>query len=384
MKQEFLDAMSRAAATVSVVTTDGPAGRAGVTVSAMTSVSAETPTPSLLVCVHHLSPAARAIKENGVFCINLLREDQAHVSDTFAGRIKAADKFDCAEWLPSVTGSPVLGDGLAAFDCVLKMQFQYGSHWIFIGELAGIEVPKPGNPLVYANRAYGIPVQLRRFPAAGGGEDGDSRAVLRVGVFATLAPYIMPALVARFAAAEPQVRVEMEEGDQEVLKGALEAGAVACAVLYDMDLNGRFDTALLAEIPPYVLLPQDHPLAGHGHVRLAQLVEEPMVLLDLPPSRDYFVGLFREAGLEPRIGHRAKSFETVRGLVGHGFGYTVLGTKPANAMTYDGRALATVQIADPVRPSRLVVACRRGREPDAPTAAFLRHCRAFFGVPEPL
>ncbi|HVL73979.1 MAG TPA: LysR substrate-binding domain-containing protein [Beijerinckiaceae bacterium] len=378
MKREFLDAMSRAAATVSVVTTDGPAGRAGVTVSAMTSVSADTPTPSLLVCVHHLSPAAGAIKANGVFCINLLREDQAHVSDTFAGRIKGRDKFDCAEWLPSATGSPVLANGLAAFDCLLKMHFQYGSHWIFIGELAGIEVQKPGNPLVYANRAYGIPVQLRPVPPAA--ENGDARPMLRVGVFSTLAPYLMPALVARLAAARPDLRVEIEEGDQEVLKAALDRGAVACAVLYDMDLDGRFAAEFLADVPPYVLLPQDHPLAASGRIRLADLVEEPMVLLDLPPSRDYFVGLFREAGLEPRIGHRVRSFETVRGLVGHGFGYAVLGTKPANAMTYDGRALATARIVDPVRPSRLVVASLRGRAPDPAAAAFMALCRSFFGA----
>jgi hypothetical protein len=43
--------MSHAACTVNVVTTDGAAGRHGVTVSAMVSVSADTPQPTLLVCI---------------------------------------------------------------------------------------------------------------------------------------------------------------------------------------------------------------------------------------------------------------------------------------------------------------------------------------------
>ena len=50
LRQRFLTGMSNAACTVSVVTTDGPAGRFGVTVSAMASVSADTPKPTLLVC----------------------------------------------------------------------------------------------------------------------------------------------------------------------------------------------------------------------------------------------------------------------------------------------------------------------------------------------
>ena len=80
------------------------AGRAGVTVSAMASVSAEGPT--LLVCVHHKSPAAAAILENGVFCVNVLRDDQSHVADTFAGRLPPGEggKFACAEWIGGVTG----------------------------------------------------------------------------------------------------------------------------------------------------------------------------------------------------------------------------------------------------------------------------------------
>ena len=89
--------MSHAACTVNVVTTDGAAGRHGVTVSAMVSVSADTPQPTLLVCIHHRSAVAAAVLENGVFCVNVLRDDQAHISDNFAGRSGAhgAAKFDC-------------------------------------------------------------------------------------------------------------------------------------------------------------------------------------------------------------------------------------------------------------------------------------------------
>src|SRR3712207_6246025 len=100
LRENFLDGMSRAACTVSVVTTDGAAGRAGVTVSAMASVSADSVTPSLLVCVNYQSAAARMILENGVFCVNVLRAEQAVISDRFAGRVKTSsgDKFEGVRW----------------------------------------------------------------------------------------------------------------------------------------------------------------------------------------------------------------------------------------------------------------------------------------------
>ena len=158
----FLEGMSQAATTVSIVTTDGPAGRAGVTVSAMCSVSTES--PSVLVCVHHLSPTSAAIRENGVFCVNVLRDDQSFISDTFAGRHKTpgGDKFDCADWRELATGAPALTRSLAAFDCRLKLHFRWGSHFVFIGEAADIEVEAQGPPLVYANRSYGTPVPLQQ------------------------------------------------------------------------------------------------------------------------------------------------------------------------------------------------------------------------------
>ena len=167
LRQRFLEGMSRAAASVSVVTTDGEAGRYGVTVSAMTAVSADTPTPSLLVCVNESSRTAGLIRDNGTFCVNVLRCDQAELADLFAGRVRtpSGDKFEALPWSTLVTGAPVLHGTLVSFDCRLKQAVRYGTHWILIGELADMllhEHPRP--PLIYANRAYHEPVPLEINP----------------------------------------------------------------------------------------------------------------------------------------------------------------------------------------------------------------------------
>ena len=162
LRARFLTGMSHAAATVNVVTTDGPAGRMGVTVSAMSSVSADTPRPTLLVCVHTASASAAAILENGVFCVNVLRDDQAHISDAFAGRIEAAggDKFACADWATQVTGAPRVIDPLVAFDCRLTHSERVGTHHVIFGAVEDIFIGRRGLPLIYANRAYGTPARL--------------------------------------------------------------------------------------------------------------------------------------------------------------------------------------------------------------------------------
>jgi flavin reductase (DIM6/NTAB) family NADH-FMN oxidoreductase RutF len=159
LRQQFLLGMSRAASTVHVVTTDGAAGRHGVTVSAVAPVSADTPQPTLLVCIHQDSPVAAAVLQNGVFCVNVLRQDQVHISDSFAGRngARGAARFDCTLWTQQVTGAPRVIDSLVAFDCRVSASEQVGTHFVIFGRVQDIVVAEAGAPLIYTRRAYGVP-----------------------------------------------------------------------------------------------------------------------------------------------------------------------------------------------------------------------------------
>ncbi len=156
MRDEFIEGMSKAACSVYVVTTDGIAGRRGVTVSAVSSVSADTPQPTLLTCVHHLSPAAAAIRQNRTFCVNLLCDAHQDVSNSFAGRTEAKDeaKFDCATWSKGAAGDPMLEGALASYDCKVEHEINCGSHHIFVGTVQEVALTEGDNALVYANRGY--------------------------------------------------------------------------------------------------------------------------------------------------------------------------------------------------------------------------------------
>lgn len=375
IRDRFVEGMSHAACTVNIVTTDGPAGRAGVTVSAMASVSADSEWPTLLVCVHHLSPAAAKIVENGNLCVNVLRDDQSYISDTFAGRFKGqvGDKFDCTEWVAMPSGAPRIADPLVAFDCRILSSEKVGTHHILLCEVRELHAARPGSPLIYANRAYGAPVRIDGATSLAVGRS-DSAARLGVACFHTFGPFILPRLIQRM----PGIDLRLIEGDQRRIRESLGAGEAEIALTYDIDLGEDFMTIPLDELRPYVLLCDGHPLAAQAEIMPVDLAEEPMVLLDGPPSSDYFLGLLRQARVEPLVAYRSGSFEMVRGMVGHGLGYTLLVTKPASDMTYDGVRLVSRPLVGDHPPGRIVIAFRKGHLLSRPAQQFIAECRAVF------
>jgi len=148
--------------------------------------------------------------------------------------------------------------------------------------------------------------------------------VLQVGCFTTLAPVFLPRLLNGFAIDTPSTTVEFREAPLDVLQEDLLAGTCEIALTYDLDLSNRLDKVLLTEVPPYVLLAADHPLAKRRRLDLRVLSQEPMVLLDLPHSREYFRSIFLAAGVEPNVRHRTRNVEMLRGLVANGDCFSLL------------------------------------------------------------
>jgi flavin reductase len=150
----FTDAMKRAVTGVNVVTTDGKAGRFGLTVSAFSSVSAEP--PLVLVCVNRNSPACAAILGNRRFCVNVLSARQKPIAENFAGMAGSATPYEFAEevWTTARSGNPILEQAVARFDCTLATAIDAGTHTVFIG-LVEAAFAGDDEPLLYTNQKFG-------------------------------------------------------------------------------------------------------------------------------------------------------------------------------------------------------------------------------------
>lgn len=364
VRDRFLEGMSHAAATVNIVTTDGPAGKAGATVSAMSSVSADSARPSLLVCVNKNAFSAEIIRENKKFCVNVLRDTQAWISDGFAGRTGAEDKFTIGTWNKTGLGSWALENAVVTFDCELVEEILYGTHYIFIGEVEEAEVTPGGPTLVYSNRSYGSSVPLGAATASRrerkAGQEAES---VSIGCYSELAPFLLPRIIADYQNIDPNVDIKVYEGHQDHLIHHLGVREADMLLTYPFEIPTHWTQfKTIAEMQPYVLLPALHPLANNDSIALADLVDSPMVLLDSPPSGNYFPSLFAAAGLKPNIAFRSPSYEMVRAMVGNGLGYTLLSTRPASPIALDGRLTVARPLSDKCEPSTVVLVTDTSRE----------------------
>ena len=151
---DFREAMSRVAGAVHLVTTDGPAGKAGLTATAVTSVS-DVP-PTLLVCVNKASRTGAMIAANGRFAVSLLGENHRALADLFAGRtdVHGPARFGQGMWRADPLGQPALADALVAFACTSQAIDPVASHLVVFGAIRAIALGQGGAGLVYARRAY--------------------------------------------------------------------------------------------------------------------------------------------------------------------------------------------------------------------------------------
>jgi 4-hydroxyphenylacetate 3-monooxygenase reductase component len=154
-RSQFREAMAHMAAAVNVVTTDGVEGRCGYTCTAVCSV---TDDPAIvLVCINRSSAMNPVFKKNGVFCINVLKNDQRHLSPQFAGMADIAmeDRFAADEWSPMPTGSPGHLHALCRIDCEIIEVKEMGTHSILFGRVVEIKLSDSDDEaLIYVNRAY--------------------------------------------------------------------------------------------------------------------------------------------------------------------------------------------------------------------------------------
>lgn len=154
-RQRYRDAMSRLGAAVNLITTDGPAGRHGLTASAVCSVTDQPPT--LLVCINRASGAYRRYLDNGVLCVNVLAGRHQALSSRFASRdLSQEARFADANWTCLSTGAPVLEDAAVGLDCRIARMTDVGTHGVFFCEVEDIRLGEDAGGLIYFDRNYHV------------------------------------------------------------------------------------------------------------------------------------------------------------------------------------------------------------------------------------
>ncbi|RWZ52677.1 LysR family transcriptional regulator [Labedella phragmitis] len=206
---------------------------------------------------------------------------------------------------------------------------------------AGAHVVGHARPLLAAARELSISLAS---------PDGELSGPLTIACYPTLAPTVLPPLLHDFGAAHPAVELHLLEVTHEELRGRIETGEVDVAFVYETLVPGNPSRARLFELPAHVLVSAGDPLADRATVRLEDVADRDLILLDAPPSSEHTLSLFAARGLTPRIRHRTSSYEAVRTLVGRGLGYGVLVQRPLNPASYEGYPVVMKEIEPAVPP----------------------------------
>ena len=178
--------------------------------------------------------------------------------------------------------------------------------------------------------------EIRRL--VGHAEDVSQRALglaaptsgtVHIGSLVTVAPVLLPPLLAAFGAQLPDATVLVTTGDQESLLAGLCTGDLHLALTYDLNIDDGIEFIPIATVRPAVMLPSLHPLSGRRAIRLKSLVNDHFILLDLPISTEYFQAVFLAAKASMRPAMRCSDLSFVRALVAEGLGYSVVNLVPA-------------------------------------------------------
>lgn len=144
------DTLGEFATGVTVVTTlDANGQPVGMTVNSFNSVSLD---PALILwSIDRSSLSYAAFTQCERYAVHVLKGDQQHVSNLFAGR--GADKFGQVKWHAGAEGIPQLDDCAALFHCRRTQNIEGGDHTILLGEVLEFSAGG-GEPLVFHRGRY--------------------------------------------------------------------------------------------------------------------------------------------------------------------------------------------------------------------------------------
>jgi len=281
---------------------------------------------------------------------------------TYLSMTKAADELHIAQSAVSAA--------------ISQLEQQIGTQLFIRLRARGLALTAAGEDMLRDTRA--LLAHLDEVIDGASGHVDQVRGTVRLACFVTLTPFVLPRLLSELGARYPDLEVEVIETSADAVPTVLRNGTAELALTYDLALDGGVEVEHLGVAAPYVALAADHRLAGRKNIRLTELADEPMVMLDLPDSREYFEGILAKVGVTPRIRYRSASYETVRGLVARGHGFSILNQIPAHPGTYGGGLVSTVGIRDELPGLPVVLARLQSVRPTARARAVAAATRAVF------
>ncbi|GAC1037594.1 LysR family transcriptional regulator [Pseudomonas sp. No.117] len=177
----------------------------------------------------------------------------------------------------------------------------------------------------------------------------------RVGASYAVLGYYLPTLLARFKRSYPQIDIDLRDMDRPSIEAGITDGTLelGLTVISNVDATQPFERHLLMRSPRQLWLPSAHPLLAPERVTLADIAPYPYILATVDEGETSTLRYWRAAGLEPNVVFKTSSMESLRGLVAHSFGVTILSDMLYRGWSLEGRKLEARPVADAIPPMEL-------------------------------
>ena len=215
-------------------------------------------------------------------------------------------------------------------------------------------------------RARRIVAEVDEMKSAARRSQDPESGTLRLGVFPTLGPYLLPHVVPALRERFPNLELLLVEEKSDVLlqrlrEGKLDATLLALPV-HDDQLHAEF----LFEEPFVLAAPSQHELAAAKALSMDQLSDETLLLLeDGHCLRDQALDVCRLSGAQEKSGFRATSLETLRQMVAAGVGVTLLPALSVRAPVVQPANVRLVKFRKPEPSRRIALVWRKSSALDA-------------------
>lgn len=167
---------------------------------------------------------------------------------------------------------------------------------------------------------------------------------INLGCLITLAPVIAPSLRKKYSEKNNKVNIIQHEGNQADLINYIISGKIDLAITYNLSLPKNISFIPLINVPPHILVNANHKFAKFKEIDLHLIKEEPLILLDLPLSREYFLGIFEAQNIKPKISEKTSQISVLRSLVAHNFGYSLANLQLGIPQSIDGLKISQIPI----------------------------------------
>ncbi|MGV8961230.1 MAG: DNA-binding transcriptional regulator OxyR [Stenotrophomonas sp.] len=206
-----------------------------------------------------------------------------------------------------------------------------------------------------AARARSIIGEVEQLKEAARRSRDPEAGTVRLGIFPTLGPYLLPHVIPRIRQRFPQLELLLTEEKSDVLLAQLRNGQLDAALLALPLHDDQLHTEFLFEEPFVLAVPESHPLAQRRSVHLNELADQRLLLLqDGHCLRDQALDVCHLAGALEKSEFQATSLETLRQMVAANVGMTLLPLLAVKPPVARSENIHLLGFAGEPRPSRRI------------------------------